>query len=149
MHCGERKRRPGPRMTLEVPDTVGQEGATGFTGSSSQSSPTSLLPPVLMTKLTKHPPPRCRARQAPRKRTGGEAGRRGTVEGRRHLSGHETSEDRASKAGRAAVVGKGQETSFQSSQRRHSCCQHQVQRVPSWLMGAWSPSLPIFQADLP
>lgn len=50
-------------MTLEVPDMVGQEGVTGFMGSSSQSSPTSLLPPILMTKLRKYPPPRCQARQ--------------------------------------------------------------------------------------
>lgn len=50
-------------MTLEVPDMVGQEGATGLKASSSQSSPTSLLPPILMTKLRKYPPPRCQARQ--------------------------------------------------------------------------------------
>lgn len=52
MHCRERRWRPGPSRTLEVPDMAGQEGATGFLGSLSLSSAASLLPPILMTKLS-------------------------------------------------------------------------------------------------
>jgi len=35
-----------------VDGIMGQEGATGFMGSLSQSSPASRLPPILMTKLS-------------------------------------------------------------------------------------------------
>lgn len=51
--------RPGPSMTLEVPN-MGQAGATGFMGSSSQSSPTASH---IVTKLIKWPPPRRQTRQ--------------------------------------------------------------------------------------
>lgn len=51
---------------------VGQEGAIGFMGSSSQSSPASLLLPKLITdkaQVRKYPPPchQTRQRQGPRK----------------------------------------------------------------------------------
>lgn len=68
MHCRERRWR-----TLEVPDTVGQEEATGFMGSSSQSSLASQLPPKMMTKLRseKNPLPATKSgmwRWGPRKK---------------------------------------------------------------------------------
>lgn len=72
------------------------------------------LPPILMTKLIKHPSPR------PNRAGGGRireenwwrAGQAAGEEERRwHLSGHEASEDKSSK-GRDAVADGGQETSF-------------------------------------
>lgn len=98
---------------------VGQEGATGFMGSSSQSSLASLLLPKLITdkaQVRKYPPPCHQTRQAetgPQKdRIGREAGQGGKERKQADGTYLAMQHQKTSFKGRDAVVGKGQEISF-------------------------------------
>lgn len=136
----------GLSRTLEVPNKrrgvwgVGgqgrQEGATGFTGLLSQSSPVSLLPSVLTTKLSSEntplPPSQSRrGRGRSPERICGKAGQDGKERRKVNDTSLATKHLKTkSFQGGDAVVGEDQEMSFWKSpqSRRHSCCQYQAQR---------------------
>lgn len=94
---------------------MGQEGAIGFMGSSSQSSPASLLLPD-KAQVRKYPPPCHQTRQAetgPQKdRIGREAGQGGKERKQADGTYLAMQHQKTSFKGRDAVVGKGQEISF-------------------------------------